>query len=197
MANLILRCLIKISFYRWVHSECASVSEPPDEKCVCIICREAQTVVSETELSSTQVDEKTDPEEPMELGMYFFKLSELLLNSLRTNGVFCDLCPCKYCVYSDLDAEVVEMEEVHKSITEEGSHQEKIVDSTDPHLDGQDSTEEQTSVARVSGSHLASMHESWFSSPREIFQLCNRNPRLESKWCLCCRRHSLCRTKCN
>ncbi|XP_026776632.3 histone-lysine N-methyltransferase 2D isoform X1 [Pangasianodon hypophthalmus] len=104
--------------HRWVHSECASVSEPPDEKCICIICRETQTVVPETEQSSTQVDEKTDPEEPMEL---------------------------------ETEAEVVEMDEVHKSITEEGSRQEKIVVSTDPHLDGQDSTEEQTPVARVSG----------------------------------------------
>ncbi|XP_060794449.1 histone-lysine N-methyltransferase 2D isoform X5 [Neoarius graeffei] len=103
--------------HRWVHSECASVSEPPDEKCICIICREAQTV-SETELPSTRVDEKTDPEEPMEL---------------------------------EAEAEFVEMEEVHKSITEEGSHQEKIVDFTKPHLGGQDSTQEHTSVARVSG----------------------------------------------
>lgn len=80
MVNLILRCFNNnnnkkknLSFYRWVHSECASVSEPPDEKCICIICREAQTVVSETEQSSTQVDIKAEPEEePMELGMYLF-----------------------------------------------------------------------------------------------------------------------------
>ncbi|XP_058265800.1 histone-lysine N-methyltransferase 2D isoform X3 [Hemibagrus wyckioides] len=105
--------------HRWVHSECASVSEPPDEKCICIICREAQTVVSETEQSSTQVDIKAEPEEePMEL---------------------------------ETDAEVVEMEEVHKSITEEGSQQEKTVVSTDSHLNGQDSTKEQTPAVRVSG----------------------------------------------
>ncbi|KAK3547847.1 hypothetical protein QTP86_031953 [Hemibagrus guttatus] len=97
---------------RWVHSECASVSEPPDEKCICIICREAQTVVSETEQSSTQVDVKADPVEPMEL---------------------------------ETEAEV------HKSITEEGSQQEKTVVSTDSHLDCQDSTKEQTPAARVSG----------------------------------------------
>ncbi|XP_047016334.1 histone-lysine N-methyltransferase 2D isoform X1 [Ictalurus punctatus] len=93
--------------HRWIHSECASVSEPPDEKCICVICREAQSVVSETE------DEITDQEK--------------------------------------LEAEVVEMEEVHKSIKEKGSQQEKIVVSTDPHLDAQGSTEEQTPVAEVSG----------------------------------------------
>lgn len=45
------------------------------------------------------------------------------------------------------------MEEVHKSIKEKGSQQEKIVVSTDPHLDAQGSTEEQTPVAEVSGKH--------------------------------------------
>lgn len=43
--------------------------------------------------------------------------------------------------------------EDHKSIAEEGSQQEKFVISTDPHLDGQDSTEEQTLMARLSGNH--------------------------------------------
>ncbi|XP_027026218.2 histone-lysine N-methyltransferase 2D isoform X1 [Tachysurus fulvidraco] len=100
--------------HRWVHSECASVSEPPDEKCTCIICREAQSVVSEAQQSSTQVDEKADPEELMEL---------------------------------ETESEVVEMEEVHKSIMEEGSPQEKTVVSTDPHFDGQGSPKEQTPVA--------------------------------------------------
>lgn len=45
------------------------------------------------------------------------------------------------------------MEEVHKSITEEGSQQEKTVASTDSHLNGQDSTKEQTPPVRVSGNH--------------------------------------------
>lgn len=53
----------------------------------------------------------------------------------------------------ETEAEVVEMEEVHKSIKEKGSQQEKIVVSTDPHLDAQGSTEEQTPVAEVSGKH--------------------------------------------
>ncbi|KAI5612191.1 histone-lysine N-methyltransferase 2D isoform X1, partial [Silurus asotus] len=95
---------------RWVHSECASVSEPPNEKCICIICREAQTVVSEAERPSTQGDEKNDPEERMEL---------------------------------------VEPEEVHECITKEGSQPDKIVISADPHLDGQNSSEQQTPVAEV------------------------------------------------
>lgn len=48
------------------------------------------------------------------------------------------------------------MKEIHKSITEEGSRQEKVVASTDPHLDGEDPTEEQTPVAGVSGNHYLS-----------------------------------------
>lgn len=104
--------------HRWIHSECASVSEPTDEKCICVICREAQTVVSEAEQLSTQVDEKADSEQPMEL---------------------------------ETEAEVVKMEEVHKSITEEESHQEKAVASTDPDLEGQNSAKEQTPATGLSG----------------------------------------------
>ncbi|TSP79504.1 Histone-lysine N-methyltransferase 2D [Bagarius yarrelli] len=53
--------------HRWVHSECASVSESTEKKCICVICREAQTVVPETEQLSAQIDEKADPEQLMEL----------------------------------------------------------------------------------------------------------------------------------
>lgn len=83
MANLILTCLIKmfVSFHRWIHSECASVSEPPDEKCICVICREAQSVVSETE------DEITDQEK---LGMYcFFSVYEPSKLFLESLGIIC------------------------------------------------------------------------------------------------------------
>ncbi|KAM9445066.1 histone-lysine N-methyltransferase 2D isoform 2-T2 [Clarias gariepinus] len=104
--------------HRWVHSECAQVSEPPDEKCICIICREAQTVVSVTERSSEQADERTDPEEPMEL---------------------------------DKEAEVGEMKEVHKSITEEGSQPENVLVSADPQETHRDFTEERVPVGGVSG----------------------------------------------
>lgn len=45
------------------------------------------------------------------------------------------------------------MEEVHKSIMEEGSPQEKTVVSTDPHFDGQGSPKEQTPVASDLGNH--------------------------------------------
>lgn len=75
------------------------------------------------------------------------------------------LCSCKIIlyVYSDLETEggVGETEEGHKSITETGTQQEKVVVCSDPHLDSRDSTEEQTPVAGVSGNHKASMHESW------------------------------------
>ncbi|XP_062871993.1 histone-lysine N-methyltransferase 2D [Trichomycterus rosablanca] len=46
--------------HRWVHSECASVSEAPEEKCICTICRETPAMVSETEKSSTQIEEKME-----------------------------------------------------------------------------------------------------------------------------------------
>ncbi|KAF5906764.1 histone-lysine N-methyltransferase 2D isoform X1, partial [Clarias magur] len=80
--------------------------------------REAQTVISVTERSSEQADERTDPEEPMEL---------------------------------DKEAEVVEMKEVHKSITEEGSQPENVLVSADPQEKRGDFTEERVPMVRVSG----------------------------------------------
>lgn len=59
-------------FCRWVHSDCASLSGPPEEKCICVLCKEnPDEVPIESEVSSTQVDEKADLEVPMELGMIF------------------------------------------------------------------------------------------------------------------------------
>jgi len=57
---------------RWVHRDCASLSGPPEEKCICVLCKEIPDEVPvESEVSSTNVDEKADSEVPMELGMFF------------------------------------------------------------------------------------------------------------------------------
>lgn len=57
-------------FRRWVHSECASLSGPPEEKCICVLCKDATDEVPVESVSSTQVDEKAEDEVPMELGMF-------------------------------------------------------------------------------------------------------------------------------
>lgn len=111
---------------------------------------------------------------------YFWSLWELLV------FLAADLCSCKIILYvfSDLETEagVGETEEGHKSITEKGKQQEKVVVCSDPQLDSRDSTEEQTPVAGVSGNHKAGMHESWFSVSK-IFEFTSGFYYRANKWC--------------
>lgn len=53
-----------------MHSECASISEAPEEKCICTSCSETSVVLSETK-SSTPIEQKMDMDESMELGTSF------------------------------------------------------------------------------------------------------------------------------
>ncbi|TRZ00054.1 hypothetical protein DNTS_033595, partial [Danionella cerebrum] len=54
--------------HRWVHGDCALLSGPPEEKCICLLCKDITDEVPESEVATTQEDKKADLEVPVELG---------------------------------------------------------------------------------------------------------------------------------
>ncbi|XP_035595855.2 histone-lysine N-methyltransferase 2D-like isoform X2 [Oncorhynchus keta] len=58
-----------INCLRWVHSECSSISEPPEEKCICSLCRDREPLedpVTETDMVEMQITEKDRSEVTIE-----------------------------------------------------------------------------------------------------------------------------------